>query len=130
MIEHGKSEGDAVGLEFLHPIGHHQPLGFSESETPGKKRGGVAVRPQAEQDQIEARELAWRQGKKAAQSLLVGQGCGPGVGFFGVNPEYILRAQGDLGQHGFIRHAVVAVGMVRRYVAFVAPEKTDFVPRD
>ena len=39
-------------------------------------------------------------------------------------------AHRDLGEQGFVGHPVVALGMVGRNVALVAPEKIDLVPRD
>src|SRR5450755_51836 len=82
---------------------------FLQAGAAGEEGGGVAVGAHAEQDQVEAGQLAGFQCEKLLQSFFVGVGCGCGV-------------------VGFVGHAVVAVGVGGGDVALVSPEEEHFVP--
>ena len=40
------------------------------------------------------------------------------------------RRNGDFGEHGFVRHVVIAVLMIRWDVALIPPEEVGLLPRD
>ncbi len=80
----------------------------------------MAVRTEAEQDQIEARKVTRAQFEEAAEFFFViSGGCG-GVGIFREYTIHIPGGNWNFRQHRFIHHAVVAVGVVGRDVTLVA----------
>jgi hypothetical protein len=90
---------------------------------PGNSDAACAIRSHAEKDQIEDGNLPGLQFEKLAKSLFIGLGYGCGVRIFRGHPENIFFRHWNLGQHGLIRHPVIAVGVGGRNVAFIAPEK-------
>src|ERR1700751_1549408 len=66
--------------------------------------------------------------KEITQCLFVLRGGTIRVRILGWNPEYVGRRDRHLRQQRFVCHPVIAFGAVRRYVAFVSPEKENLVP--
>ena len=57
-VQHGKREGEAVGLEFVDPVGDHEARFFLQAGAAGEQRCGVTIGSHAEQDEVEAGEPA------------------------------------------------------------------------
>src|SRR5258705_4979659 len=88
----------------------------------------MSVGSQTQKDQIKAGELSWRETEKFLQGLLILPSGVVHVFLFSVNAENILPTHRDLRQQRFIRHAVIAVGVVGRNVTLVTPEDPNLVP--
>src|SRR5580698_133876 len=128
-VQNGQGKGDAVGVEFFHPVGNDQTTFLSERGSAREKRSGVAVGTQAEQYEIEAGKLAGLQAEKLPQSLVVIQSRGVGIFFFGGDAKYVV-ARNLRKQSGFASHAVVTLGIVRQHKAFIAEEEENLIPRN
>ena len=68
--------------------------------------------------------------KNFAERLLVGFRNGCRIGILRGNSEHISRIDGDLREHDFFRHPVVAFRVSGRDVPFIAPEKISAIPRE
>src|SRR5690349_11144179 len=90
----------------------------------------MTVRPHAKQDQVEARELFIGQAENFGQRSVVLSGSSSGIPVLSMNAMNILCRNGNPRDHRFIRHAVVAVSVIRRNMALVAPEEVDLSPGD
>src|SRR6185295_2813782 len=90
---------------------------------------GMTVRAHAQENQVKAWQRVSRQVEGGPQRgfILVGSLLGL---FFGGNAMHIGRWNVDFGEHGFVRHTVVTVVMIRWYVALIPPEEVDLLPRD
>ena len=96
----------------------------------GEQRGGVAVRAEAQQFDVEQRpRRIERLGAVIGfERALIGARGGGGVAA-GRDAVDVLRRDRRVRQQRLARHAVIAVGMVPRDKALVAPEPMDAVPR-
>ena len=56
-VQDRESEGDALGVEFWHPVGHHQTLGFVQRGSAREKGSRMPVGSDPQEDQIETRTL-------------------------------------------------------------------------
>src|ERR1700679_1794557 len=88
----------------------------------------MAVRAEAQQNEIEARKFSRFQGKKLLQSLLVAFGRGRGIRVFGRDGKYVGSRHWNLRQDAFVRHAIIALRIRGRHVAFVSEEKVNLGP--
>src|SRR5438270_12647828 len=125
MVQNREGESKAEGMEFFHPVRRSQARALIQSGGPGKKRGGMAVLTQAQQDQVKARRLARDGMEEFAQLIFIILGGG----FrrkLGAETMDVFRRDGHPREQGLIRHAIVAVRMVRRDGALVAKKEMDF----
>src|SRR5450755_1981208 len=90
----------------------------------------MAFRSQAKQNQVKTRKFAWSQAEESSQGLVVGRSGGACVFLLGMNAEDVFRRRRYLRQHGLICHAVIALRVVWRHMAFVTPKEADLVPGD
>ena len=86
----------------------------------------MALRPHAELDEIEVGNAI--RAEDVLHFLGVGQGCGLAVRCIGGHMMHLGRGYLYLAQQYFVGHAVVAVRVVGRHTAFVAPEYIDQLP--
>ena len=95
----------------------------------GEERGGVAVVAHAEEDEVEGGGLGAFEPEGVANGGLVAGG-----GDFGVELAFhavdVVGGEGDFGEHGFVGHAVVGVGVVGGDAALVDPVEVELVPGD
>src|SRR5262249_52202142 len=114
---------------FFDPWGSYQPLTFVHCRRTRKQRGSMAVRAHAQENQVKA----WQgipcklKGSLQRRFLLVGSLLGI---FLGCNTINVGRWNGDFREHGFVRHAIIAVLMIRWNVALIPPEEVGLLPRD
>ena len=90
----------------------------------------MSVRPKPQQDQIKARELSRGEMEKSVEAFYRIPVRRRPRHFLRQNAENILWANINLRQQRFVRHAVVAVGVIWGNVALVTPEKTNLIPRN
>src|SRR5579863_10496718 len=88
----------------------------------------MSVRAHSKKDEIEARNSACFELEKLSESLFVGGGNGVSVRILCREPEYVPGRDGNFRQHGFVRHPVIAVRVVRRDVSLISPEKEHTIP--
>ena len=127
-VEHGQSQGEAKGIKLGDKVGNY-PLGsFRKRRAPGKQRCGMAVRPHAEKDQVQAWPLA-RRGTENARQLFRIFACRlVPVGSFCRHPVEVLRRQRRSFQHGVANHAVIALRVVRRDATLIHLEQMNIRP--
>ena len=115
-------------VELGHFIGYDEAFGCGERGRVGEEAGGVAVGAHAEQDQVEARQLAGAGcrvgGDGFAHGTLVGGGGRVRVTFAGEADDHAwgVALVRERVEEGLLGHAVVAVGRGGRHAALVAPE--------
>ena len=127
-VEHGQSQGKAKGVQLGDEVGNHPLSSFRERRTAGKKRSGMAVRPHAEKDQVQAWPLA-RRGTENARQLFRVLACRlVPVGPFCRHPVEVLRRQRRSFQHGAADHAVIALRVVRRDATLIHLEQMNIRP--
>src|SRR3954452_19545675 len=82
----------------------------------------------AEKNQIEARPRAVGKGKIIAQRIFIrlGRGAGTALGFDAVN---VFLWNRDVREQRLVSRSIIAVGMIGRHGALIAPEKMRRVPR-
>src|SRR5580704_7010095 len=83
----------------------------------------------AEQNQIEAWELAGLQLKRCAQLVLIFCRCLVDTRVLRVDAMHLLHFDRSFRKHRFGSHAKVALGIIRRDVPFIAKKKLDLLPR-
>ncbi len=88
----------------------------------------MAIGTETEDDEIEAWELTLTELEKGANAGFVLGGGLLRIWKFGAHPVYVFGRHGDFRQESFVRHAVVAVGMVGWDVSLVANENKSTVP--
>src|SRR4029078_8134752 len=128
VIQHGIGERDAPRAVLLYPVPHDPALLFFESLGTRKQRSSVAVRTDAQQDEIESREFARRGTEEFAQVVLIEVRRLFGVGQLTVHAGEVFRRTWKLGQQRLFRHPKVALRKIRRDVALVSPEEENLVP--
>ncbi len=96
----------------------------------GKERPGVAVDPDAEQDQVEARQLAPAETEHLAERTSVaGGGRVALLAVLTEDREDLARGNRNLGKQRFLGHPVIGFGVVVPYTALVAEEHEGLRPR-
>ena len=104
--------GDAPDAEFGNEVGCDQEFFLFEGGGFGEERGGVAVVPDPEKDEIEAGGIT----QVVADLLFVGTSTDFGSADFAMD----AFDMNSCALEGFVHHAVVAVFMIRGDPAFVA----------
>src|SRR5689334_1347125 len=96
----------------------HLPVGHVERRLARKERGDVAVRADAEQEQVELRraELDLVRARRRVRAALA------------LDPVDAARRPLDPVEEGTLRHPVVRVRVLRRYAPLVAPPQVDAAP--
>src|SRR5712691_2202446 len=89
----------------------------------------MTIRAHAQENQVKAWECASLKLKSSPQRCFVLVGSLLGL-FLGGNPINMGRWNGDFGEHGFVRHVVITVLMIRWDVALIPPEEVGLLPRD
>ena len=91
----------------------------------GEEGGGVGVVAEAEEDEVERGRgvVGGVFAEQAAEQQFVAAGVRLGIARFGRHFVDVLRFDADVADERFAGHAVVAVGVARRQVAFVALEE-------
>src|SRR5258708_13119879 len=79
----------------------------------------------AKQHEVKAR---YSRPEHAVQLGFIVGGSSSGVRILGSHAMDIGFWYWNVPEHRLVRHTVVAVGIVRRDMAFVAPKKLDFIP--
>src|SRR5256885_4713585 len=125
-----RGAGDAFGIQLADPSAHNQPTIIAQRGGSGKERKRVAFVAHAEHHEVEAGKFAGLEGELSFEDVLVVERGFFGVCKFGLDAENLFRLDGRFGNEGFVDHAVVAVGMVGRNVAFIAEEELHFVERE
>src|SRR5262249_45497775 len=89
----------------------------------------MTIRAHAQENQVKAWECASRKLKSSPQRrfILV---CSLLRLFLRCNTVNMGRWNGDFREHGFVRHAVIAILMIRWDVALIAPEEVGLLPRN
>src|SRR5581483_615837 len=96
----------------------------------GEKRGGMPVRSDAEEDQIERGRPPAGGIEKRAKLPLIGLSRRGEVAPLRRHPVNIFRRNRNLGDQRLAGRPIVRVGVVRRDGAFIAPKKMDLLPGD
>src|SRR5262249_38820036 len=128
IVEYGKRQRNAVGLEFFYPVGDDPARLFLKRWNSRKQRSCVAVGSHAKQDQVEARKAIAGSLEELPKSLLICLCSHFRVGVFSGNAKYVLRRYGNFREQRLANHPIIALCTIRRHVAFVAEEKVDLIP--
>ena len=124
-VERRQGQGDAVGVQVGDPVGGYESLTLFQRRGAGEEGGGVAVVADAEEGEVQP----------AVGGESVGEGEGVVVGgllrrAFSHHAVHLRRRDGDVVEEGASGHAEVAVGVVWRHAALVAPEDVPARPVD
>src|SRR5690242_2458008 len=108
-------------------VGRGDPASdFLERGAAGEERCGVAVFAETEKDQIETRRGICGS-EKIAQLLLVVGRRAVGV-FLAGHTVNVLWRNFDFAEQRLVNHPVIALRMVRRHTALVAPKEMHAIP--
>src|SRR5713226_2886810 len=129
IAQHGRRKGNTKRVKLFDPRGSHEPLAFVYCSRARKQRGSMAVGAHAQENQVKAWQRVSHKMKGGPQRrfILVRRLLGL---FLGAHTINIGGWNGGFGEHGFVRHAVITVVMIRWYVALISPEEVDLLPRD
>src|SRR5262244_4604922 len=89
----------------------------------------MTIRAHAQENQVKAWQGVSCKLKGSPQRRFILVGSLLGI-FLGGNSINMVCWDGDLGEHGFVRHAIIAVLMIRWNVALIPPEEAGLLPRD
>ena len=92
-----------------------------------KQRRRVTICSQSEIDEIKLRHRI-EYSKAVPDLMFIGIGCGLRRVHFRRYSVNVHEGNGDMLQQRLSRHAVVAVGIIGRDVAFISPENADATP--
>ncbi len=129
IVQDRRREGDAICVEFAHPVADDQPAFFLQCFCAGKERSCVPLRAHPQEHEIETRQLVCSQSETRAQIVFVLRRSFRGISLLSLDAMHLLRIDWGFGEHRFLGHAKVALRVVWGYVPFIAEEKLDLAPR-
>jgi len=130
-----RGQCDTVHLDFSYILGDDPARGLAQNLRVREEGRGMPVRAETEKNQVKAGIFDRRILTQRARGLKERFAQGRFIRarrvsrrLFGENAVDILRGRVDARQQHLVSHAVVAVGVIGRDRALIAPEKMDAGP--